>query len=128
MKKDDALEFGDYLANSTPFASDMSTWVHIAYLVRKATDWEDALRICREYGMTTSFQVASEIAEAYELHDFAFDELAKYFGVPRNRLDKVLDAFLPHQNPKTKQWGEAYRQDLAAIREDLAKHPNNIPI
>ena len=127
MKNEDALEFGDYFVNGTPFASDPATWVHIAAMVKKASGWEDALRICREYGMTSDFHIAAEIADAYELHEFAFDELAEFFGVPRDRLGKVLDAFLPHKNPRAKQWGEAYRQELAAIREELANHPNNNP-
>jgi hypothetical protein len=132
MKNDDALEFGDYFVNGTPFAPCPDAWVHIAAMVRKASDWEDATRICREYGMISDFNVASEIADLYDLHDFESEDLAndlsEFFGVSMSRLDKALDAFLPHKNPKGKHWGEAYRQELVAIREELINHPNNHPL
>jgi hypothetical protein len=119
MKFSESLEFGKFFVNATPFAGDYTAWEHIAYMVKGAVDWDDARRICHEYGMITDFHITAELAEAYErLDPETIYDIEEFFGM-NARIDKVLDAFLPSGHRKTKLWGEHYKRELKAIREEF---------
>ena len=122
MRSAEALEFGKHFVNGTPFAGDVSAWEHIARLVKSAADWDEARLICHEYGMTTDYHTTAELAEAHELNEWILHDIQEFFGM-NARIDKVLDAFLPHGNRKASLWGEAYKRELEAIRGEFSPSP-----
>ena len=105
---------------------------HLADLAATAEGWEEVQAAWHDYGLIHTWHFVAEaiwvsgyltLSEGKGLEKAKaafFEQAEEYFGMPETELSTLIDAYLPHSNPKAQNFSPAYRR---ALREFRRSHP-----